>query len=199
MQPCSGDNRSFFVKLQSAEGLDLRDPRGKRHELAVVLTGLAQALLSNREGCLSSLHRHLKNHYGRMMKALELEVKTAISRPQLPRVLEQVSVAVFDRLLFENFGLRLNPAERQWFAVDGKELRGSIAPGAQRGEAVGPAIAHETRQTQSQTYYAGNKESDIPAVRQLLHEEGLKGEKVSLEALHCNPKTLAPMAQAGGI
>ena len=199
MQPCPADNRSFFVQLQKAEGLDLRDKRGKRHELAVVLTGVVLALLSQRDGCLSSLHRHLKNHYGRLMKALALEPQTAISRAQLPRVLEKVSVAVFDQLLFANYGLQLRPQERQWFALDGKELRGSIAPGAKRGEAVVQAIAHETRQTQSQTYYAGDKESEVPAVRQLLHEQGLESEKVSLDALHCKPKTLAPMAQAGGI
>ena len=198
MQPCPTDNRSFFVQLQKAEGLDLRDQRGKRHELAVVLTGVMLALLSHRDGCLSSLHRHLKNHYGRLMRALELVPKTAISRAQLPRVLEQVSVAEFDRLLFENYGLQLNPQERQWFAVDGKELKGSIAKGAKRGEAVVTAIAHATRQTQSQTYYAGDKESEVPAVRQLLDEQGLAREKVSLDALHCKPKTLAPIAQAGG-
>lgn len=61
------------------------------------------------------------------------------------------------------------------------------------------AIAHETGQTQSQTYYSGDQESEIPAVRQLLHEQGLEGEKVSLEALHCNPATLEPITQAGGI
>ncbi len=75
---------------------------------------------------------HLKNHYGKLLTALELEPQTAISRAQLPRVLEKVSVAVFDRWLFANYGLHLNGAERQWFVVDGKELRGSIEPGAKR-------------------------------------------------------------------
>ncbi len=36
MPPCQEDSRSFFEKLQNAEGLDLRDNRGKRHDLAVV-------------------------------------------------------------------------------------------------------------------------------------------------------------------
>lgn len=198
MQPCPTDNRSFFVQLQKAEGLDLRDQRGKRHDLAVVLTGVVLALLSHRDGCLSSLHRHLKNHAGRLLTALGLAPKAAISRAQLPRVLATVSVAVFDQLLFANYGVQLTPQERQWFAVDGKELKGSIEKGAKRGEAVVTAIAHATGQTQSQTYYAGDKESEVPAVRQLLHEQGLEREKVSLDALHCKPKTLEPIAQAGG-
>jgi len=130
MLSCHKDNRSFFEKLQNAKGLDLRDDRGKRHELAVVLSGVSLALLSNPDGSLSSIHRHLKNHYERLMTALKLEPKSAISRPQLPRVLEAVAVEVFDQLLFAHYGIKLKADERKWFAVDGKELRGSIEKGA---------------------------------------------------------------------
>lgn len=199
MQPCQKDNRSFFEKLQNAEGLDLRDNGGKRHDLAIVLVGVTLALLSHRDGSLSSIHRHLKNHYERLMTALSVEAKSAVSRAQLPRVLEKVSVEVFDGLLFESFGVKLNSAERKWFAVDGKELRGSIASGAKRGEAVVQAIEHETLQVQSQTYYSGNKESEVAAVRQLLKENDLCAEKISLDALHCKPLSLEPIAEAGGI
>lgn len=95
MQPCQEDSRSFFEKLQNAEGLDLRDNRGRRHALALVLTGVTLALLANRDGNLSSIHRHLENHYERLMWHLELETRAPISRAQLSRVLEKVSVAVF--------------------------------------------------------------------------------------------------------
>lgn len=73
MQPCQDDNRSFFEKLQNAEGLDLRDNRSKRPNLAIVLTGDKIALLSYRDSCLSSIHRHLKNHYERLMTALNVK------------------------------------------------------------------------------------------------------------------------------
>jgi hypothetical protein len=56
MQPCQKDNRSFFAKLQNEKGLDLRDNRGKRHDLAVILVGVMLALLSHRDGNLSSIH-----------------------------------------------------------------------------------------------------------------------------------------------
>ncbi len=121
----------------------MRDNRGKRHDLAIVLTGVMLALLSNRDGCLSSIHRHLKNHYEKLTAALELEPRSAISRAQLPRVLEKVSVEVFDRLLFESYGIKLTAEERKWFTVDGKELRGSIETGAKRGEAVVQAVDHD--------------------------------------------------------
>jgi len=102
MRPCQKDNSSFFEKLQKAEGLDLRDTRGKRHDLALVLIGVALAVLSNRDGNLSSIHRHMKNHYEKLVEALGLEKKRVVSRSQLPIILEKVS-AIFNQLLSENF------------------------------------------------------------------------------------------------
>lgn len=190
MLPCQEDNRSFFQKLQNEEGLDLRDNRGKRHDLAVVLVGVTIALLSNRDGCLSSIRRHLKNHYEKLVMVLGVEKKKPVSRSQLPLILEKVSVQVFDKLLFENYGIRLNPEERKWFAIDGKEMRGSIEKGYKRGEAVVQAVEHENCQVGGQDYYSGEKESEVPIVRKLLEDNGLASQKISLDALHCKPLTL---------
>jgi len=198
MQPCQKDNRSFFQILQKAEGLDLRDNRGKRHELAVVLVGVTLAVLSNRDGCLSSIHRHLANHYEKLVNVLGEEKRRPLSRSQLPRVLEKVSVAVFDDLIFSHFGIKLNQKERKWLAIDGKELRGSIASGAKRGEAMVQAVAHESGKTMAQNYYCGTKESEVPCVRKLLTERALLTQKISFDALHCKPQTLAMIAQSKG-
>src|SRR5436190_13684819 len=99
MQPCLENSRSFFEKLQSAPGLDLRDIRGQRHNLAVILTGVTLAVLSCRDGTLSSIRRHMASHYGRLVAFLEVRAPPkAVSRAQLPRVLEKVSAEVFDSL-----------------------------------------------------------------------------------------------------
>ena len=39
MLACEKKNTSFFAQLQNCAGLDLRDKRGKRHELAIILLG----------------------------------------------------------------------------------------------------------------------------------------------------------------
>jgi len=198
MLPCQEDNRSFFEKLQNEEGLDLRDNRGKRHDLAVVLAAVVIALLSNRDGNLSSIQRHLKNHYEKLVEVFGVEKKRVVSRAQLPLILGGVSVAVFDRLLFADYGIKLNEAERKWFALDGKELRGSIEAGAKRGEAVVQAVSHAEQQVVAQDYYSGEKESEVPLVRKLLEAEQLASQKISLDALHCKPGTLQMIAQSAG-
>ena len=198
MRPCQKDNKSFFEKLQKAAELDLRDNRGKRHDLAVVLVGVAIALLSNRDGCLSSIQRHLANHYERLVVVLGAAHRRPVSRSQLPLILEKVSVTVFDRMLFESFGISLNTQQKKWFAVDGKEIRGSIAAGSKRGAAVIQAVAHKNCLTVAQNYYAGEKESEVPGVRKLLTQSGLASQKISLDALHCKPGTLQIITEGKG-
>jgi predicted transposase YbfD/YdcC len=198
MPPCQENSRSFFEKLQNADGLDLRDNRGKRHDVAVVLVGVTLGVLSNRDGNLSSIQRHIQNHYEKLVMVLGVKKKRPVSRSQLPIVLEKVSFQVFDKLLFESFGIRLSEAERLWFAMDGKELRGSIEKGRTRGEAVVQAVAHQNCQTVAQAYYSGEKESEVPALRKMLEESGLASQKISLDALHCKPLTLAIINESSG-
>ncbi|CAN5850191.1 hypothetical protein BH20ACI4_BH20ACI4_28190 [soil metagenome] len=172
MQPCQKDSRSFFEKLQNAEGLDLRDNRGKRHNLAIVLAGVTLALLANRDGCLSSIERHLAHHYVKLMTHLDLEIKSPISRAQLPRVLEKVAVSVFDKLVFEHFGVQLNEKEKQWFAVDGKEIRGSIEAGAKRGEAVVQAASPRVvEKTSRARLFCGRKRIRSAGGQELVKEQ----------------------------
>jgi hypothetical protein len=99
MQPCLEDTRSFCEKRQHGKGLDLRDKRETRHDLAVVLAGVMLALLSNRGGDLSSIWRRLQNNYERLVEVLGVERKRPVSRSQLPNILAKVSVSAFDRLL----------------------------------------------------------------------------------------------------
>jgi len=198
MLPCQEDNRSFFQKLQSVEGLDLRDNRGKRHDLSVVLVGVVLALLSNRDGNLSSIQRHLKNHYEKLVAQLGVEQKQPVSRAQLPLILGAVSGTVFDALLFEDYGIKLKEAEREWFAIDGKELRGRIESGRKGGEAVVPAVSPTNQQVAAQDYYSGEKEGEVPIAGKLLKSDNLASQKISFDALHCKPATLEIIVQRKG-
>lgn len=179
--------------------MDLRDNRGKEHEIAVILMGLILAILSHRDGNLSSVQRHMKNHYALLLQEIQLDNYDyqVVSRSHLPIVLGKVSWKVFNQLIFANFGVKLNKKQRKWFAIDGKEMRGSIKKGEKRGEAVVQAVEQATGGIQSQNYYAGNKESEIENTRNLLKDNDLLGEGITLDALHCHPQTLEMIAEKG--
>ncbi|GAB2803289.1 hypothetical protein GCM10027275_56470 [Rhabdobacter roseus] len=121
-----------------------------------------------------------------------------ISRAQLPRLLAKVNGSLFNKLLFDWFGFQLDPTQRRWFALDGKELCGSIQPHHKRGEACVSALSHTSEQIVGQLYYNGRKESERPTVRQLLNQTGLYNQKLTLDALHLTPQTLKAIHGAQG-
>jgi len=102
-------------------------------------------------------------------------------------------------LIFDYYDIELSEEEKQWFAGDGKELKGSILKGNKRGEAVVQLVAHNDRQVLGETFFNGAKKSEVKALRVLLKSEKVAAQKISMDALHFKPKTLSPIAKAGGI
>ena len=127
--PCPIKTTTFFQTLQQTPGLN---NRGKKHSIALVITGVVLALCCGRDGKLSSLHRHIVSKFKILCKTTRQDAAKPISRAQLPLLLAKVNGVLFAKLLFEWFGLELDHHQKQWFALDGKELRGSIQPGHTR-------------------------------------------------------------------
>jgi len=197
--PCQAKTTTFFQLLAQSPALDGRDNRGKVHSIALVLSGLVLALCCGRDGKLSSLHRHMVNHFQALCQLTQHSNQTPISRAQLPLLLAKVNGNLFAKLLFEWFELRLDAHQKSWFALDGKDLRGSIQPGHTRGEACVSVLAHDSEEIVGQAYYSGDKESEKPIVRQLLNEKGLYNQKITLDSLHLNPLTVNAIEGAGGV
>jgi hypothetical protein len=197
--PCTAKTTTFFQRLEQTPGLDGRDNRGKKHSIGLVLTGLVLALCCGRDGKLSSLHRHLIHHFETLCEATHMTNQRAISRAQLPLLLAKVNGVLFAQLLFEWFGLTLDEELKRWFALDGKELRGSIQTDHTRGEACVSALTHDSEEVANQVYYNGTKESERPTVRQLLNQAGLYNQKLTLDALHLIPLTLNAIHGADGV
>ena len=124
---------TFYEDLQKCEDIDLRDNRGKRLDLGLVLLGVILAMLRYRDGTLSSIHRSMVNNQAKLCEALGIDNKRVVSRSHLPRILTKVSRVAFEQLLFKYAKIELNEEQKQWFAGDGKELRGSIEKGDKRG------------------------------------------------------------------
>ena len=197
--PCPIKTTTFFQTLQQTPGLDTRDNRGKKHAIALVLTGVVLALCCGRDGNLSTLHRHIVSKFKLLCKQTQQDATKPISRAQLPLLLAKVNGVLFAKLLFDWFELELDADLKRWFALDGKELRGSIQPGHTRGEACVSALAHDSQEVVQQAYYNGAKESEKPTVRQLLNDTGLYNQKLTLDALHFNPLTINAIYGAGGV
>lgn len=196
--PSTAKTTAFYQLLNQTAELDSRDNRGKKHTIALVLTGLTCALCCGRDGSLSTLHRHMVNHFASLCQATATTQPNAISRAQLPLVLAKVNLGLFAKLLFEWFAIDLSTLSSCWFAVDGKDLRGSIQSGQTRGEACVSVVSQATEAVIGQAYYSGKKESEKLVVRQLLADMNFNNQQLSLDALHLNPLTVNVIHKASG-
>src|SRR6476620_5727928 len=190
---------TFYAALQQCKGLDLRDNRGKVHRVEVVLMGVLIGLYRSRDGVLSSIHRSMVNTHSQLCSHLKIENSPPVSRAQLAVVLKNIDIGAFCELLFAFCAMVLSKEEKQWFAADGKELRGSISKGEKRGEAVVQFVSHSSRQVHSQTFYNGCKDSERPCIQHLLQARGLCSQKITLDALHLIPETIRQIAGGQGI
>lgn len=98
---------TLYSLLQNSE-LDLRDNRGKCHELCYVFLSLMIALFRNRDGNLSSIHRSMVNKNIELSHCLGLAVMPVISRSYLPVFLQKVDLTVFNAVLFSFLGIELD-------------------------------------------------------------------------------------------
>lgn len=190
---------TFYEDLQKCEDIDLRDNRGKRLDLGLVLLGVILAMLRYRDGTLSSIHRSMVNNQAKLCEALGIDNKRVVSRSHLPRILTKVSRVAFEQLLFKYAKIELTEEQKQWFAGDGKELRGSIEKGDKRGEVCVQIVSHEDRAVIGQAFYNGAKESEKPCLQQLVQQTGVQSEQITADALHLCPAMTQAIEQAGGI
>ena len=190
---------TFYEQLQNCSNLDLRSNQGKRLDLGFTLLSLSISLLRNRDGNLSSIHRSMKNKSEELSAFLNILPQKIVSRSHLPKILSKVSCLWFEKLLFDEYGIKLSKTEKEWFAADGKELKGSIERGDARGEAIVQLVRHKDKEVLGQAFYNGKKESEKPCLQRLIKEMGANNQKITTDALHLSPATTEPINQADGI
>ena len=182
---------SLMAKLKRLT--DKRDNRGKRHELAFVLGGVVLAIIAGRSS-VSSIQRFIHNRLDWLRRVLGYREAAAVSRAQLPRILDKVDWPALNEILEGQWGIRLERRGQAWYALDGKTLRGV----AGHQERVLLAVSHQEGRTVAQQPMSGPKESEITAARTMLAATGLDKDKITLDALHFNPLSTGQINQAGG-
>lgn len=182
--------------------VDKRDNRGKRHDLAFVMTGLLMALLrTGKRLKIASIHRWMVREHAQLVAETGYESVKPISDAQLRRVLASLDYSLYNQVNETYFGKAICSSDSFWQAIDGKELRGSIdkVKGGKRGENVVRAVSHQGLQSQIIGFYQGSKESEKTVVKNYFDRQTNLGGGYTLDALHCYPTLLETIVEKGGI
>ena len=182
---------------------DKRSLIGKRHELALVVLGFLTAILrSSGKLSISKIHRMMLRDYPQLCSDVGYTGSPCISRVQLCRILAWFDYEQYNSINMLYFNKHVAKQSLQWYALDGKELRGSIdkANGAKRGENVVTKVSHGDRASEIIGFYNGDKESEKTIVTQYIDSRAqIPNEGYSVDALHISSCLLSKIERKSGI
>ena len=189
-----------FYQILEKELPDTRGKQGKKHNLPFVVTSFIIGLMTLRTN-RSSVHRFMKNRFEWLCILTGHSAICCVSYAQLGRILRSIDCTLLSDLSFKYFGTKIEQiGAMEWSATDGKDLKGSFDSDqhASRGDVLVRLIKHSTGQELGRAFYQGNKESEINTVRNLLSDNDLDKNNITLDALHCNPDTTRQIDGKGG-
>jgi len=192
----------YFKSLQ-ANLKDSRQPKGVRHNLALVLTTMLVSMLrSVGKLNVSVIHRQMAREYSYVKSVIGADFsEKLVSDTQFRRILDGLDYSAYNSLNLAYFGKELLQEDGLWQAIDGKELRGNIngSMGEKRGENVVRAVCHESKESQILGFYHGGKESEKTVVSTYFEQKAVVKGSYSFDALHTSPALLVSINSKGGI
>ncbi|QZT38865.1 hypothetical protein K5X82_08170 [Halosquirtibacter xylanolyticus] len=121
---------------------------------------------------------------------VQKDIDDCISRVQLSRILSSLDLNFFSSIHTSK------QDSSEWYAVDGKELRGSIDLNAKntRGLSIVYALSHLTKKQQLLGYYDGTKKSKEEVIKGAIKEMP-NTAIISLNAMHNSAGLLSDIEQ----
>lgn len=172
---------------------DFRRPRGRRHELPLVLACILLGYMSEAESW-RELEDFVRRHRSALLEHLKPPKERLPSYSTLRRVLEGVDYQALQDAFLLWARSRIQIEAGEWWAFDGKSL-GTTAQDRfspqQNFKAVLSLYAHKRGIVLQSRAYENAKQSEVHLVQAMLQEmeEGeLAGAGLTGDALHCTKK-----------
>ena len=199
--------KSFYEALKS-DMVDNRGKQGQKHYLPFVLFGFIIAILHKKQK-KASIQRFMVNKHAFLCKLTEQSSEKAVSQAQLGRILSTVDWEGLNNINEKHLGLSIlnetnSEKETIWLSGDGKDLKGGVQVNASqtssvRGEVSIRLVEQESKRVVAQSFYDGDKESEKTHIRALIQKQKLSHRSITLDAIHCDPKTTELIALNEGI
>lgn len=202
MLPIESVKLQNFCETLEKNYPDYRKRQGLKHNLWFVMTGVLCGILSGYQK-VGSLQRYMKNKHKFLCKATGHICDKPISDSQLRRILKHLDWEIYNTFMSNYFHISVHQvSDNEWIALDGKELRGSIAvkedgKKENRGTTLLDAVSHKSCMVVSQTFFEGKKESEKKVAEEMIACEFL-GRNLTLDALHTTPTLLGLIHQNEG-
>jgi len=175
---------------------DKRRGQGQVHKIDVVLMITIIATMSGYQG-YRAIGDFSIRYKKELIKYLELEKEKVPSFPTIRRVLMEVNHKKFGDIFTKWMKHYMKKSNSQWIAVDGKVIKGTKQKEEDKKLAHLVSFFASDSQEILIARKTASKSNEIPLVQEMMQEFPLKDMIITLDALHCQSKTLKAIKDSG--
>lgn len=177
---------------------DHRRPQGRRHPLETVLLIIIMAIMAGAKG-ERAIARFAQNNKEALIKSLGIERKEVPTRSVIKGVVENIDFKALQNI-FYGWALKIIPIRKKDIvSIDGKALKGTVKEAQnnlQNFTSLVSVFVSRRKQVLTSAKIETGKESEIPSVQELIKMLDLKGITFTLDALHCQEKTVKAIKES---
>jgi hypothetical protein len=178
---------------------DHRRAQGRRHPLDLILILIIMGIMAGSKS-ERAICRFIKHNKKALIKALRIDRKEVPTRSVIQGVMQTVDFKELEHI-FHAWAIRFVTIKAKDFvSLDGKAIRGTVKNGQnamQNFVSLVSVFASQQKQVLSATAIHTKKESEIPAVQNILALLNLHDVTFTLDALHCQEKTVNTIVKTG--
>ena len=175
---------------------DKRRGQAQQHKIDVVLMITIMATMSGYQG-YRAIGDFAQRYQEEIIKYLELEKGKVPSFPTVRRVLMEINHKKFGDIFTEWMKHYMKKSNSQWIAVDGKAIKGTKQK--EEDKKLAHLVSFFTADSKEILIArkTASKSNEIPLVQEMMEEFPLKDMIITLDALHCQTKTLKAIRDSG--
>ena len=186
----------FNLRKELATLKDKRRGQAQQHKIDVVLMITIMATMSGYQG-YRAIGDFAQRYKKQIIRYLELEKDRVPAYATVRRVIQEIDHKKFGDIFTKWMKHYMKKTNFQWIAVDGKAIKGTKQKEEDKKLAhLVSFFASDSKEILIARKTA-SKSNEIPLVQTMMEEFPLKDMIITLDALHCQTKTLKAIKDSG--
>jgi hypothetical protein len=186
----------FNLRKELATLKDKRRGQAQQHKIDVVLMITIMATMSGYQG-YRAIGDFAQRYKKQIIKYLELPKERVPAYATVRRVVQEVDHKKFGDIFTKWMKHYMKKNNSQWIAVDGKAIKGTKQKEEDKKLAHLVSFFASDSQEILIARKTASKSNEIPLVQTMMEEFPLKDMIITLDALHCQTKTLKAIKDGG--
>jgi len=186
----------FNLRKELATLKDKRRGQAQQHKIDVVLMITIMATMSGYQG-YRAIGDFAQRYKKQIVRYLGLEKETVPAYATVRRVVQEVDHKKFGDIFTKWMRHYMKKSKFQWIAVDGKAIKGTKQKEEDKKLAHLISFFASDSQEILIARKTASKSNEIPIVQMMMQEFPLQDMIITLDALHCQTKTLKAIKDSG--